>query len=111
MNKKIGYTQVVWEITRLLQKAESLEDALRASLEEVVKAVGAEAGTIWFYNASGDKRIYPSFWIGGADLTGLSLAPGEGIAGTVVKKENLPWSGTVRRMSAGQGGSTRRQGL
>ena len=83
---KIGYTQVVWEITTLLQKAESLEEALRASLGEVVKAVGAEAGTIWFYNASGDKRIYPSFWIGGADLTGFSLELGEGIAGTVVKE-------------------------
>ncbi len=86
MNKRIGYTQVVWEITRLLQEAESLEEALRASLNEVVKAVGAEAGTIWFYNSAGDKRIYPSFWIGGADLTGLSLAPGEGIAGTVVEE-------------------------
>lgn len=51
---KIEYTQVVWEITTLLQKAESLEEALRTSLGEVVKAVGAEAGTIWFYNVSGD---------------------------------------------------------
>ncbi len=85
MSNRIGYTQVVWEITRLLQEAESLEDALRTSLSEVVKAVGAEAGTIWFYNSNGDKRIYPSFWIGGGDLTGLSLAPGEGIAGAVVQ--------------------------
>ena len=84
-NNRINYTQVVWEITRLLQEAESLEDALRTSLGEVVKAVGAEAGTIWSYNISGDKRIYPSFWIGGADLTGLSLAAGEGIAGAVVQ--------------------------
>ncbi|MCD7736507.1 MAG: ATP-binding cassette domain-containing protein, partial [Lachnospiraceae bacterium] len=84
-NNRIGYTQVVWEITRLLQEAESLEDALRTSLDEVVKAVGAEAGTVWVYNVTGDKRIYPSFWIGGADLTGLSLAPGEGIAGAVVR--------------------------
>ena len=83
-NERINYTQVVWEITRLLQEAESLEDALRTSLGEVVKAVGAEAGTIWFYNAAGDQRIYPSFTIGGADLTGMSLASGEGIAGTVV---------------------------
>ena len=83
---KIEYTQVVWEITSLLQKAESLEEALRASLGEVVKAVGAEAGTIWFYNVNGDKRIYPSFTIGGADLTGMSLELGEGIAGTVVKE-------------------------
>lgn len=85
-NERINYTQVVWEITRLLQEAESLEEALRTSLGEVVKAVGAEAGTIWFYNSAGDRRIYPSFWIGGADLTGLSLAAGEGIAGTVVKE-------------------------
>ena len=53
---KIEYTQVVWEITTMLQKAESLEAALRDSLGAVVKAVGAEAGTIWFYNAAGDKR-------------------------------------------------------
>ncbi|MGN0553168.1 MAG: GAF domain-containing protein, partial [Oscillospiraceae bacterium] len=85
-NTKIEYTQVVWEITTLLQKAESLEEALRTSLGEVVKAVGAEAGTIWFYNVNGDKKIYPSFTIGGADLTGLSLEYGEGIAGTVVKE-------------------------
>ena len=85
-HKRISYTQVVWEITRLLQEAESLEDALRTSLGEVVKAVGAEAGTIWFYNSAGDQRIYPSFSIGGADLTGMSLAAGEGIAGTVVQE-------------------------
>ena len=83
---RINYTQVVWQITRLLQESESLDAALRTSLEEVVKAVGAEAGTIWAYNSSGDKRIYPSFWIGGADLTGMSLAEGEGIAGTVIKE-------------------------
>ncbi len=84
-DNRINYTQVIWEITCLLQGADSLETALRTSLEEVVKAVDAEAGTIWFYNAAGDQRIYPSFWIGGADLTGLSLACGEGIAGTVVQ--------------------------
>ena len=27
-NERINYTQVVWEITRLLQDAESLEEAL-----------------------------------------------------------------------------------
>ena len=84
-SNRLNYTQVVWEITKLLQEAESLEDARRTSLSEVVKAVGAEAGTIWFYNSAGDRRIYPSFIIGGADLTGMSLAEGEGIAGQVVQ--------------------------
>lgn len=85
MNRRIDYTQVIWEITKQLQEAESLEEALRFSLNKVVEAVNAEAGTIWFYNSKGDGRIYPSFWIGGADLTGLSLAAGEGIAGGVVE--------------------------
>lgn len=85
MEKRIDYTQVIWEITKQLQEAESLEDALRSALKQVVNAVGAEAGTIWFYNSKGDGRIYPSFWIGGADLTGMSLRAGEGIAGAVVE--------------------------
>ncbi len=83
MGQNINYTQIVWEISRLLQDAESLEEALRESLKKVVNVVGAEAGTVWSYQ---NGRIYPSFWIGGADLTGLSLAPGEGIAGAVVKE-------------------------
>lgn len=41
---------------------------------EVVRAVGAEAGTIWFYNKDGDGRIHPSFWIGSADLTDVENA-------------------------------------
>lgn len=85
MNHRLDYTQVIWEVSRLLQDAESLETALRESLREVVRVVGAEAGSIWTYDVAGDKRIRPSFWIGGVDLSGLSLAPGEGIAGAVVK--------------------------
>ncbi len=86
MKKRIDYTQVIWEISRLLQDAESLEDALRESLRKVVQVVGAEAGSIWTYDRMGTERIHPSFWIGGADLTGMSLAPGEGIAGAVVQE-------------------------
>ena len=51
MDKRIDYTQVIWEITKELQEAESLENALRSALNRVVTAVGAEAGTIWFYNS------------------------------------------------------------
>lgn len=83
--KRIDYTQVVWQITERLRDAESVDEALHASLDEVVRAIGAEAGSIWYLNAGGDGRIYPTFWIGGVDLIGLSLAPGEGIAGAVTQ--------------------------
>ena len=33
MEKRIDFTQVIWEITKLLQEAESLEDALRSALK------------------------------------------------------------------------------
>ncbi len=81
-NERINYTQVVWEITRLLQDADVLEDALRESLGQVTRAIGAESGVVW---VAGEGRIYPSFWIGGADLTGFSLEKGEGIMGAVLK--------------------------
>ncbi|MDO4545210.1 MAG: ATP-binding cassette domain-containing protein [Bacillota bacterium] len=77
--------QVIWEITGQLQGARTLEEALRDSLTEVVRFLGSEAGTIWFYDRQGDQRLHPSFWFGGEDISGLSLAPGEGIAGTVVE--------------------------
>ena len=83
--QSLDYAQVVWRITELLRDSESLEEALRKSLGEVTDAIGAEAGTIWFYDKEGTNRIHPSFWIGGADLMGLSLDVGEGIAGAVVK--------------------------
>ncbi|MDO4565585.1 MAG: ATP-binding cassette domain-containing protein [Clostridia bacterium] len=85
LEKRAEYTQVIWEITKQLREADSLEEALQASLGQVVKTIGAQAGTIWFYNSEDDGRIYPSFWIGGASLTGFSLALGEGIAGAVVE--------------------------
>ncbi len=86
MNEKANYAEVVWKITKLIQETQSLEEALRISLEEVVKAVYAETGTIWFYNREGDGKIYPSFWIGKTDLNGMSLNLGEGIAGFVIKE-------------------------
>lgn len=86
MNEKANYAEVVWKITKLIQETQSLEEALRISLEEVVKAVYAETGTIWFYNREGDGKIYPSFWIGKTDLNGMNLNLGEGIAGFVIKE-------------------------
>lgn len=86
MNKynSVAYSQIVWEITHELQESTSIEDALRSSLNKTISFINAQAGTIWYYNKDGAGRIYPSYWEGGADLTGMSLACGEGIAGSVI---------------------------
>ncbi len=112
IKERINYTQVVWEITRLLQDAQVLEDALRESLGQVMRAVKAEGGVVW---VADEGRIYPSFWIGGADLTGLSLADDEGIMGAVIREgktvavENAadsPWSDWAKKFDEETGAAT-----
>ena len=39
------------------QHAQSLEDALKAALEMVMRAAHAETGTFWFYDRFKDGRI------------------------------------------------------
>lgn len=85
----VAYSQVVWEITHELQQNISIEEALRSSLSKTISFINAQAGTIWYYNKEGDGRIYPSYWEGGADLTGMSLAYGEGIAGSVISSGKM----------------------
>lgn len=82
-NKKINYMQTIWAITEQLRDAAKIEDALAESLKSVVKAVGAQAGTIWFLNKE-DNRLYPTFNIGPTDISGITIENGHGIAGSVV---------------------------
>lgn len=84
--KKIDYMQAVWHITESLRNVENIEDALSDCLEIVIDALGCEAGTIWMLNKS-DERLYPVFNSGPTDISGISIANGQGIAGSVVKEE------------------------
>jgi len=85
--RETDYEQVVKQITKELQtaSADTLKVVLQSSLQQVICVVGAESGSIWFYDKENREIIYPFFWIGDADLTGLSLSVGEGVAGIVVE--------------------------
>ena len=54
-------------------------------LQVVAKAVHAEAGTLWYYARFSDGRIHAKASYGGSDLKGISLVPGEGVAGKVIE--------------------------
>lgn len=82
--RRISYAHTIWEITESLRGARELEEALAFSLRSVVKTVDAQAGTIWFLDKE-DDRLYPVFNIGPVDISGISVANGQGIAGSVVK--------------------------
>lgn len=85
--KRTDYAQIIEEITQELQTAaaDALKAAMQSGLQRVICAIGAESGSVWLYEKEKDGRIYPSFWISNADLTGLSLSLGEGVAGAVIQ--------------------------
>lgn len=83
-NKKTSYMQAIWQITEDLRNASQLEEAFANALWTVISTIDAEAGTIWFLNQE-DNRLYPVFNIGPTDISGISIASGEGIAGNVVQ--------------------------
>lgn len=83
-DKRTIYMQAIWEITEDLRNATQLDEAFADALRTVTATIGAEAGTIWFLNPK-DDRLYPVFNIGPTDISGISIANGEGIAGNVVQ--------------------------
>ena len=82
----VKYRRTLEQLGEMLRKAHgSLNEAIEAALNTACKAVHAEAGTFWFYSRFGDGMIHARAWNGGADLSGIALMPGEGIAGQVIE--------------------------
>ena len=82
--KDTHYRRTIDAMENAIRKTDNLEAALTTALDMVVGAVHAQAGTCWFYDQFGDGRIHPRAVYGGGDLGGISLLPGEGIAGQVI---------------------------
>ncbi len=82
--KGVHYQRTIEQLERSIESTKNLEGALTVSLDMVVTAVHAVAGTFWYYDRFGDGRIHPKAVYGGGDLKGFSLLPGEGIAGQVI---------------------------
>ena len=83
--KASHYRRTIDQLTRSIRDTQSLEDALKAALEMVMRAAHAETGTFWFYDRFKDGRICAKAVGGGADLSAIRLLPGEGIAGQVIQ--------------------------
>ena len=79
------YKRTIDQLTRSIRDTQSLEDALKAALEMVMRAAHAETGTFWFYDRFKDGRIRAKAVCGGSDLSAIRLLPGEGIAGQVIQ--------------------------
>ncbi|MBQ9510485.1 MAG: ATP-binding cassette domain-containing protein [Clostridia bacterium] len=80
---KTQHLQAIWKITEELRGAEQLEAALSSGLEIIADVISCEEGSLWLLNAE-DSRLYAVVNIGKNDITGISIAKGQGIAGSVV---------------------------
>ena len=83
--KGTHYKRTIDRLTKSIRSTRNLEEAMQAALDMVVNAVHAQAGTFWYYNRFQDGRITPRAVFGGGDLSGISLLPGEGVAGQVIE--------------------------
>lgn len=79
------YKRTIDQLTRSIRDTQSPEDAMKVSLEMVMRAVHAETGTFWFYDRFKDGRICAKAVYNGSDLSAIRLLPGEGIAGQVIQ--------------------------
>lgn len=77
------YKRVREQMTRDIRQTGDLDAALKAALGAVVTAIHAETGTLWLYDKA-TNRLLPRSVYQGSDLTGVTLRPGEGIAGQVM---------------------------
>ena len=73
-------------ISKLIDEKETtpLEKA-GEGLKLLAESIRAEACTLWVYDSIDTGYIYPKAFYGGAEISGVKLKPGEGIAGQVIK--------------------------
>jgi len=78
------FTRTIWQIMEELRDANQLETALSAALDILRNATGCEEGVIWMMDDQ-SGRLIAVMSSGETDYTGMSVAEGEGIVGTVAK--------------------------
>ena len=66
-----------------LLEVDSLDEALSGCMEIIIKLLKSEAGVLWFRDSKTD-RLFPLFFTGPTDITGVSISSEEGIEGYVV---------------------------
>lgn len=75
------------KLTEIIRGSEgNLLDVMDTALNVVCVAMHAAVGTLWYLDSAGDGLIHPKAAFGGNDISGVTLHPGEGIAGQVILK-------------------------
>ena len=82
--KTTKYNSVFNEIKDSFYQFTVLDDTLDKGLKLIVNAMHAEVGTFWFYDFYNTDRIIAKASSNDFDMSNISLAIGEGVAGSVI---------------------------
>ena len=66
-----------------LLEVDNLDEALSGCMEIIIKILNSEAGVLWYRDGK-TGRLFPSFFTGPKDITGVSIAEDIGVEGYVV---------------------------
>ncbi len=83
MNNSSRYTKAIWQIMEQLLEVESLDEALSGCMEIIIKFLKSEAGILWFRDDKTD-RLFPLFFTGPTDITGVSISAESGTEADVI---------------------------
>ena len=82
-NRKEQYIQAIWDFTEALQSETQVENALSTCLNLLTQTIGCEGGFAWLGGPS-TKRLMVIACTAGTDVTGVTIAMGQGVVGHVV---------------------------
>lgn len=77
-------TKVIWQITERLRDADDIAEALTGCMEIITRELDCEAGSVWLLGRR-SNRLYVVACTGEVTITGISVAAGQGIVGSVTQ--------------------------
>jgi len=72
--------KVIGDIRSQVNKADTIEDALKASLRIITSECGVQYAVVWYFNEL-DKLLHPYYWLAPTDFTSRTHAPKDGDIG------------------------------
>ncbi len=99
MDRLSARLQTLLEVSGIISSSLRLDRVLEAVIDQGMRALEAEAGTVWLLDREAD-RLVPVVALGpkGEAVKRMWLRPGEGIAGTVVVEKTSFLVENVRRV-------------
>ena len=77
-------TKSIWQITERLRDADDIAEALTGCMEIIAREMDCEGGSVWLLSKK-TNRLCAVVSVGPVSITGISVAAGPGIVGSVTQ--------------------------